>query len=223
MSLFVQCIVNPKTSPDRKGIVRCLVLLQASLYMCAGCASAQDVEFQVEGLEVVSKSNSVRIVGEDIELPILNHWVDSDLVVVNIRSDGGFEQDFDKMRSSLKLDLQFCDAEGDSVLLGLPYLYRDGQNQFGIDVKQFTRQGSPEIVAEGQVYQVVLFQSWTRDRVSHYDKSRPVLFRTFDLKSGDKDVCIELQFRNKTSVRSIASVMVSAMSIVEVISSNVGE
>ena len=171
----------------------CSLLIGVALL--AGCQREFPKDLTATLLQKQSRDDIAIVVGEDSTLPLLKSWAEGDFVVVTLSTK---EDVWDQTRArhfTLFVDAEFCDDDA-PVLLASPDVYQNGISlsrsiQSPIENSGLAKNDGDDV----NLYQVVLFESWTKDRevsvVLRNDESQR-LYTKYDLNDSGSDVCISL-------------------------------
>lgn len=193
---------------------------------CAGNSTIFD-DVSLLGLREIENQEATSIVGDDSSLPILNYWVDGDLIVVNVKSSKNFAQFVKEYDASLIVEWYFCSEPDIPVVLGLPHIYSGSANVSAgaIDNGVRVRPQQLESMEAVYSYQFVLFEKWDKVREVPFSagetSEKKKYYALYDFSEEARDICINLRFSDMVSVQVSNRLVISKEHLEQALINNV--
>lgn len=193
---------------------------------CAGNSTIFD-NISLLGLRAIENEEVTSIVGDDSNLPILNYWVDGDLIVVNVKSSKNFAQFVKKYDASLIVESYFCSEPDTPVILGLPHIY-SGSANVSVSAADDDLRVRPQPLESTEAvysYQFVLFQKWGKVQKVSFSaggtSEKKEYYALYDFGEEARDVCVNLRFSDMVSMQVSNKLVISKEHLEKALTENV--
>jgi len=163
----------------------------------AGCAMETLSDLKVTSIDKVNRSELREIIGDDANLPLVELWASNDdFLKLELSTKENLAHYIRKTKFTMFVNMSFCDAPKDVVLLGIPNVYIKRRNVFMLRLFDVPEKDKFELSDDGLfVYDIVLFAEWSKERElpAALRKNKDQFFYLqYDLKETPSAICLSL-------------------------------
>lgn len=200
-----------------------LNLIFSGLFIMSGCSLiAHEVKIKNHSLARVDKSDMERIIGDDINLPLIANYPGNNFIVLQFESEEDLLDLIGDMHANLSSDSYFCESPTQEVILLVPGIYWNGSNIKRLKLEDRSRRTIGGDQQDWYKYKMVLFPAWNIDREAPGSPGGGSYFMKYDLSKDPKDICVSISGGNMVQTIQSNTLMITAAEIQKVLKTGGG-